>query len=67
MVQEAERSFGAEDFAYYLQGCPGSFWWLGAQNPDMPGGHHTATFNPREEEMEKGVAFWLLLATSPSP
>lgn len=66
-VTEAERSFGGEDFAYYLRRCPGSFWWLGAHNPDMPGGHHTATFNPLEGEMEKGVAFWLLLATSPSP
>jgi amidohydrolase len=63
-VTEAERSFGGEDFAYYLQKVPGSFWYIGAENPDMPGGHHTATFNPREEEMEKGVAFWLLLATS---
>ncbi len=66
-TQVQEQNFGGEDFAYYLRRCPGSFWFLGAENPDMPGGHHTATFNPREEEMEKGVAFWLALATSPSP
>ena len=61
-----EPNFGGEDFAYYLQQVPGSFWYLGAQNPDGSGGHHTSTFNPLEEEMEKGVAFWLLLATTPS-
>lgn len=27
-----ERMMGAEDFAYYLQKIPGTFWWIGAGN-----------------------------------
>ncbi|HVK39028.1 MAG TPA: amidohydrolase [Candidatus Kapabacteria bacterium] len=31
-----ERMMGAEDFAYYLQKIPGTFWWIGAGD-DAPG------------------------------
>ena len=30
-----DRMMGAEDFAYYLQKIPGTFWWIGAGNDNV--------------------------------
>ena len=53
--------FGGEDFAYYLQKTPGSFWYLGGHQKGT-GSHHTPIFNPSEEVLWQGVLFWLVLA-----
>lgn len=56
--------FSGEDFAYYLQKCPGCFWLLGAaQGQEFD--HHTSLFNPNEEVLWMGVLFWILLASAP--
>lgn len=62
-VEEHEPILGGEDFAYYLQGRPGSMWMLGASQENC-GDHHQPIFNPDESVFWKGVLFWLLLATS---
>ncbi|MBI4262172.1 amidohydrolase [Candidatus Uhrbacteria bacterium] len=54
---------GGEDFAWYLQKVPGSFFMLGAKRPES-GDHHTPTFNPDPEQFWRGVLYWLLLMTS---
>lgn len=60
-TRETPLLFSGEDFAYYLQRVPGSFWCLGAKQ--APGwDHHTSKFNPDEKVLWQGVAFWLTLA-----
>jgi len=53
--------FSGEDFAYYLNEVPGSFWCLGASTNPIHD-HHTPHFNPDESALYKGVLFWLTLA-----
>jgi amidohydrolase len=62
VVEESSLQFSAEDFAYYLQETPGSFWCLGAKE-GVSHDHHTPKFNPSEKALSKGIAFWLTLAT----
>ena len=56
--------FSGEDFAYYLQKVPGSFWCLGAKQGEG-WDHHTPKFNPSETVIPYGIAFWLTLAQYP--
>ncbi len=58
--------FAGEDFAYYLNNCPGSYWILGARK-DKPIDHHSPFFDIDEAVLYKGIAFWLLIASTPSP
>lgn len=60
ITKKAQLLYGGEDFAFYAQHCPSSFWMLGAkQGPGYD--HHTALFNPDESVLWQGVAFWLSL------
>lgn len=60
-TKTAHPLFAGEDFSYYLKKKPGVYWMLGAKNG--PGqDHHSATFNPDESVLWKGVLFWLLIA-----
>ncbi|ACF11390.1 amidohydrolase [Chlorobaculum parvum NCIB 8327] len=54
----------AEDFAYYLRECPGSFWQLGTGLADDKPGNllHSPTFNPDEHSLETGVGMMSYLA-----
>lgn len=63
-VTEGAKSYGGEDFAYFLQQKPGAMWYLGVNGY---GGYdlHTSKMNPDEGAMIHGVLFWLLLATLP--
>lgn len=61
IVKESNPLFAGEDFAYYLEQKLGSYWILGAKNKEGHD-HHTATFDPDEAIMTKGVAFWLMIA-----
>ncbi len=62
---EAPLLFSGEDFSFYLQKTPGSFWLLGAKQ-DPLFDHHTSKFNPDESSLSQGVAFWLTLAHKPA-
>ena len=55
-VLESEPIMTAEDFAYYLQECPGTFWQIGTGTPHTERGNtlHSPTFNPEERALETG-------------
>lgn len=57
-----DKLFAGDDFAYFLQRTVGSYWILGARQNNYP--HHHAKFNPSEENLWKGVLFWLVIATT---
>jgi amidohydrolase len=60
-IFKGERFMFAEDFAYYLKKCPGSFYWIGAGNTS---GLHTSTLNLDEKLIPQGAAFMAYLAWS---
>ncbi len=60
-VFPGEKFMFAEDFAYYLKKCPGSFYWIGAGNTS---GLHTSTLNLDEKLIKQGAAFMAYLAFS---
>ena len=55
-VLESEPIMTAEDFAYYLLECPGTFWQIGTGSPISEKGNtlHSPTFNPEERALEIG-------------
>ena len=55
-VHESEPIMTAEDFAYYLQECPGTFWQIGTGTlqHDKSNTLHSPTFNPEERALEIG-------------
>ncbi|TLU84871.1 MAG: amidohydrolase [Chlorobium sp.] len=55
-VLTSEPIMTAEDFAYYLQECPGTFWQIGTgvENKDKNNTLHSPTFNPEERSLETG-------------
>ena len=55
-VLESEPIMTAEDFAYYLQECPGTFWQIGTGTPQQEKGNtlHSPTFNPEERALKIG-------------
>jgi len=56
-VLDSEPIMTAEDFAYYLQECPGTFWQIGTGiggNKDKSNTLHSPTFNPEEETLKTG-------------
>lgn len=64
-VHKSEPLMTAEDFAYYLRECPGSFWQLGTGLPEAGPGNllHSPTFDPDEHALETGTGLlsWLAL------
>jgi amidohydrolase len=60
---EIPPMFGGEDFAHYLNGVPGTIFWLDACQKES-GGQHTPTFNPDEGVFWRVVHYWILLATN---
>jgi len=55
-VLTCESIMTAEDFAYYLQECPGTFWQIGTGmgNNDKSNTLHSPTFDPEERALETG-------------
>ncbi|WP_462408917.1 M20 family metallopeptidase [Neobacillus sp. Marseille-QA0830] len=53
LIEESELQMGAEDFAYYLEKVPGTFFFTGAEpataNPGYP--HHHPKFDINEKAM----------------
>lgn len=63
-VFDAQPSMGAEDFAYYLQNVPGTFFKLGIRNKKKDIVHHihTSRFDVDEEAMRIGSGLLAYLA-----
>lgn len=55
-VLESEPIMTAEDFSYYLQECPGTFWQIGTGTAQQEKGNtlHSPTFNPEERTLQTG-------------
>lgn len=63
-VLNSEKLMTAEDFAYFLRECPGTFWQLGTAVDGIgPGNNlHSPTFDPDEAALETGAGFMSYLA-----
>ena len=63
-VHKSEPLMTAEDFAYYLRECPGSFWQLGTGLEGSAPGNllHSPTFDPDEQALETGMGMLSYLA-----
>ncbi len=63
MVEETEMRMGAEDFGFYAQKIPGTFFRLGVMNTEkgITSGVHTPTFQIDEDSIEVGMGImaWL--------
>jgi amidohydrolase len=71
-VEETELRMGAEDFGYYAQQIPASFYRIGVMNKEkgITSGVHTPTFNIDENAIETGIGMMAWLGssvTSPNP
>ncbi|MDP8306369.1 MAG: M20 family metallopeptidase [Candidatus Chlorobium antarcticum] len=56
-VLDSEPLMTAEDFAYYLQEIPGTFWQIGTGTEEQERGNtlHSPTFNPDEKALATGA------------
>jgi len=56
-VLDSEPLMTAEDFAYYLQEIPGTFWQIGTGTAEQERGNtlHSPTFNPDEKALVTGA------------
>lgn len=65
-VFDAPPMMGAEDFAYYLEKVPGTFWWIGAGTAEQGcmGGLHNPRFTIQEEILPVGSALMAWVAYS---
>lgn len=56
-VRDAALAMGAEDFSYFLEAVPGSFWFIGSQNPErgLVWGHHHPRFDLDEAALAIGM------------
>lgn len=63
-VKELDMRMTAEDFAYYAQKIPGTFYRLGIRNDEknINSGLHTASFNVDESSLETGMGLMAFLA-----
>jgi amidohydrolase len=63
-VNLSEPLMTAEDFAYYLRECPGTFWQIGTgKETNGPGNNlHSPTFDPDESTLETGVGLMSYMA-----
>ncbi|HVA38892.1 MAG TPA: amidohydrolase [Candidatus Dormibacteraeota bacterium] len=53
---EGERTMGAEDFSFFLERVPGSYFLVGASSsPETSKPHHNAAFTIDERALETGV------------
>lgn len=57
-VFDAPPMMGAEDFAYYLEKIPGTFWWIGAGSAEQGcmGSLHNPKFSIHESILPIGSA-----------
>ncbi|TAM73473.1 amidohydrolase [bacterium] len=59
---EGERTMGAEDFSFFMERVPGSYFLVGAAGgPDTAKPHHNAAFTIDERALETGVQMMVAL------
>ena len=65
VVELDEPSMGGEDFAYYLEKKPGSYFWLGGRNPELDTIHynHNPKFDIDESSLLIGTAMHINIVT----
>lgn len=61
-VQEFIPTMGAEDFAYFLQACPGAYIVLGTGKSDDTPGLHSPHFDFNDDMLPIGAAYWVQMA-----
>jgi hippurate hydrolase len=61
-VQEAVPMMGGEDFAYFLEKCPGNYIFLGQAKTDNDPGLHTSYYDFNDDALPYGAAYWVRLA-----
>jgi amidohydrolase len=56
-VREPALMMGAEDFSYFLEEVPGTYWFVGSNNPErgLVWGHHHPKFDLDEAAMAIGI------------
>jgi amidohydrolase len=66
LVSETELRMGAEDFGYYSQKIPATFFRLGTMNAEkgITSGVHTPTFNVDEDAIALGVGIMAYLGAT---
>lgn len=60
-VKEIESMMGAEDFAFYLQQCPGNYLIVGMGGEKSAYPHHHPNFDIDEEEIETAIQVFVEL------
>jgi amidohydrolase len=55
-------TMGGEDFAYFLQACPGAYIALGQGKTDKDPGLHSPHYDFNDEVLPVGAAYWVRLA-----
>jgi amidohydrolase len=55
-------TMGGEDFAYFLQACPGAYIALGQGKTDKDPGLHSPHYDFNDEVLPVGAAYWVRMA-----
>jgi len=55
-------TMGGEDFAYFLQACPGAYIALGTGKTDRDPGLHSPHFDFNDDMLPVGAAYWVRMA-----
>lgn len=61
-VQKFTPTMGGEDFAYFLQKCPGAYIALGQGRGDTSPGLHNPHYDFNDDVLPIGAAYWVKLA-----
>ncbi|MFH1157713.1 MAG: M20/M25/M40 family metallo-hydrolase [Pseudomonadota bacterium] len=61
-VREFTPTMGGEDFAYFLQECPGAFIMLGQGRACNNHGLHSPHYDFNDDVIPLGAAYWVNLA-----
>ncbi|WP_226068467.1 M20 aminoacylase family protein [Dickeya zeae] len=54
-------SMAAEDFAYFLEACPGAYLWLGADGPTPGATLHNPHYDFNDQLIAPGIGLWVSL------
>jgi amidohydrolase len=61
-VHEFVPMMGGEDFAYFLEACPGAYIIIGGGKTDKDPGLHSPHYDFNDEALPIGAAYWVRLA-----
>lgn len=54
-------SMAAEDFSYFLEACPGAYFWLGADGQTPSASLHNPHYDFNDDLIEIGIGIWASL------